>query len=545
MNPRFTFNGSITGNALADFMAGSPATVLQGNGQVAYDRLNSPSFYVQDNWRAGRMLTVSAGLRWDPFLPQHHKQDMVSVFEPDAFYQGVRSKVYPNAPAGMFFHGDSGFPGDSATAQRLADFSPRVGVVFDPRRQGAEVIRAGYGIFYDAPWTWMMSGFPQNSPWGASITLNAPSGGLSNPWLGYPGGNPFPTPTPPTSDFVFPSGGSYVSMPLHVRSAYVQQWNLAMEKQIGKNLHVSATYMGNKTTHLWLGREINPAVYIPGNCGAGQYGLTAAGACSTLANVNQRRIFYRANPEQGQLLGSVSLLDDGGNATYNGLLFAAERRFSGHFTALVNYTLSHCLGEGDQSNGGGIGNQYQDPNNRAGEHGNCVTDRRQIFNTSLVAQSPSIGQPFVRRLVNHWQVAGIFTASSGAPLNVTVGSDNALAGEGTVFDRPNLAGNPNVSKRTILQWFNPAAFAKAAYGSYGNLGRNTIVGPGSWDLDLSLARTLPVSERVKLVFRAEAFNLLNHTRLGNPAAAMNSNVFGQITTALDPRILQGAVKFVF
>lgn len=545
MNPRFTFNGSITGNALADFMVGSPATVLQGNGQVAYDRLNSPSLYVQDNWRVGRTLTVNAGLRWDPFLPQHHKQDMVSIFEPDAFYQGIHSKVYPNAPAGMFFHGDAGFPGDSDTFQRLADFSPRVGVVFDPRGQGAEVVRAGYGIFYDSPWTWMMSGFPQNSPWGESITLNAPSGGLSNPWLGYPGGNPFPTPTPPPSNFVFPTGGSYVSMPLHVRSTYVQQWNIALEKQIGKNLHLSATYMGNKTTHLWLAREIDPAVYIPGNCAAGQYGLTAAGACSTLANVNQRRVFYLANPAQGQLLGSVSMLDDGGNANYNGLLLAAERRLSGHFTALVNYTQSHCLDQGDQSNGGGIGNQYQNPNNRAAEYGNCATDRRQIFNTSLVARIPSFGEPFVRRIVSNWEAAGIFTASSGAPLNVTVGSDNALAGEGAVLDRPNLVGNPNVSNPTILQWFNTTAFAKAAPGSYGNLGRNTIVGPGSWDLDMSLSRAFSVSERRQLVFRAEAFNLMNHTRLGNPATAMNSNVFGQITTALDPRIMQGAVKFIF
>jgi hypothetical protein len=252
-----------------------------------------------------------------------------------------------------------------------------------------------------------------------------------------------------------------------------------------------------------------------------------------------------ANPAQGQLLGSVSMLDDGGNANYNGLLLAAERRLSGHFTALVNYTQSHCLDQGDQSNGGGIGNQYQNPNNRAAEYGNCATDRRQIFNTSLVARIPSFGEPFVRRIVSNWEAAGIFTASSGAPLNVTVGSDNALAGEGAVLDRPNLVGNPNVSNPTILQWFNTTAFAKAAPGSYGNLGRNTIVGPGSWDLDMSLSRAFSVSERRQLVFRAEAFNLMNHTRLGNPATAMNSNVFGQITTALDPRIMQGAVKFIF
>jgi hypothetical protein len=545
MNPRFTFNGSITGNALADFMVGDPATVLQGNGQVAYDRMNSPSLYVQDNWRVSRSLTIDAGLRWDPFYPQHHIENMVSIFEPDQFYQTVHSTVYPNAPAGMFFRGDRGFPGQSDTNARVPDFSPRVGVVYDPRGHGTEVVRAGYGVFYDSPWTWMMSGFPQNSPWGQSITLNAPTGGLSNPWLGYPGGNPFPTPMPPTASTTFPSFGSYVTMPLHVRNTYVQQWNVAIEKQLGSNWRLSATYLGNKTSHLWLAREINPAVYVSGNCSAGQYGLTAAGACSTAANVNQRRVFYLANPAQGQLLGSVSLLDDGGNADYNALLLAVQHRFANRFTALANYTWSHCIGDGDQSNGGGILNQYQNPNNRAAEYGNCTTDRRQLFNASFVWQSPKVGPDLMSHIVGGWRLSGIFTATAGAPLNVTVGTDVALAGEGSVQDRPNLVGNPSVANPGVLQWFNTTAFAKAPTGSYGNLGRDTITGPGQWDLDAALSRLFSLRERSKLEFRAEAFNLLNHTRLGNPVTAMSSATFGQITTAGDPRIMQGAVKITF
>jgi hypothetical protein len=545
MNPRFTFNGSITGNALADFMVGSPATFLQGNGQVAYDRMNSPALYIQDNWRVGKSLTVNAGLRWDPFFPQHHKQNMVSIFEPDQFYQNVHSSVFPNAPAGLLFHGDRGFPGNSDTSQRLAVFSPRAGVTYDPRGQGREVIRAGYGMFYDSPWTWMMSGFPQNSPWGVSLTLNSPAGGFSDPWQGFPGGNPFPTQTPPPSSFQFPTGGSYVSMPLHVQPTYVQQWNIAMEKQLGTNWLVTATYLGNKTTHLWLAREINPALYVPGNCVAGQYGLTAPGACSTLGNVNQRRMFYLANPAQGQLLGTVSMLDDGANADYSGLLLAVHHRFSNAFTALANYTWSHCLGDADQSNGGGILNQYQNPNNRNAEYGGCTTDRRQIFNASMVVQSPRFGSQTLRQIAGNWEAAGILTASTGAPLTVTVGSDNALAGEGAVLDRPNLTGNPFVTNPGILQWFNTTAFTKASAGSYGNLGRSTLVGPGAWNLDMSLSRTFPVRESKQFVFRAEVFNIMNHARFGNPATAMSSNVFGQITTALDPRIMQGAVKFIF
>jgi len=545
MNPKFTFNGSITGNALADLLTGSPASMQQGNGQVAYDRMNVPSLYIQDNWRLARTFTVNFGLRWDPFFPQHHIQNMVSIFEPASFYAGVHSSVFSGAPAGMFFHGDKGFPGESDTFGKLANFAPRAGLVYDPRGRGTEIIRAGYGIFYDSPWTWMMSAFPQNSPWGSTIILNAPSGGLSNPWQGYPGGNPFPTVTPPPANYKFPAAGTYVSMPLHTRPMYMQQWNLALDKQFARNWELSATYLGNKTTHLWLGREINPAAYVPGTCSPGQYGLTAAGPCSSLANINARRRFYLANPAAGQLLGSVSMLDDGGVANYNGLLLSAQHRFSSNFTALVNYTWSHCLSDGDQSNGGGIGNQYQNPSNRAAEYASCTADRRQMINASVIARTPRFAHLLLRRLASEWMAAGIFTRSSGGPLTVTVGTDNALAGESSPQDRPNLVGAPGVSAPGIRQWFNQSAFAKAATGSYGNAGRNTIVGPGQWNLDASVSREFSLKEQLKLHLRAEAFNVFNHARFANPTTAMNSSVFGQINAAADPRILQGAVKVTF
>ena len=395
----------------------------------------------------------------------------------------------------------------------------------------------------------MMSGFPQNSPWGETITLNAPTGGFTSPWQGYPGGNPFPTATPPPANFQFPTGGSYVSMPLHVRSTYMQQWNVAIEKQFGRNLRFDRDAIWGTRPRIcgWRGRLTRLLCIVPGRCASSRVnsGLTAAGACSTLANVNQRRVLYLANPTQGQYFGSVSMLDDGGNADYNGLLLSAEYRFAHHFTALTNYTWSHCLSDGDQSNGGGILNMYQNPNNRAAEYGNCSTDRRQIFNSSLVAETPRFGSPLVRLIASNWQASGIFTASTGAPLNVTVGSDNALAGEGSVNDRPNLVGDPALSNPSILKWFNTAAFVKAPTGGYGNLGHDTLFGPGAWDLDMSLSRTFPIQERMRIIVRAEVFNVMNHTRLGNPATSLSSNTFGQIITAGDPRIMQGAVKFMF
>ena len=266
----------------------------------------------------------------------------------------------------------------------------------------------------------MMSGFPQNSPWGVSLTLNSPAGGFSDPWQAIPGRQPFPHPNPASGEFSVPHGRLCMSRCRCMYSRLMcSNGTWRFEKQLGTNWLVSATYLGNKTTHLWFGREINPAPYVPGNCVAGQYGLTAPGACSTLGNVNQRRMFYLANPAQGQLLGTISMLDDGGDADYNGLLLAVHHRFSNAFTALANYTWSHCLGNADQSNGGGILNRYQNPNNRKADTGIVPPTAGRSLDASMVVQSPRFGSQALRRVAGNWEAAGILTASTGAPLTVT------------------------------------------------------------------------------------------------------------------------------
>jgi hypothetical protein len=544
-NPKFTFTGSITGNALTDFFVGSPATFLQGNGQIGYDRMNAPSLFIQDDWRAFRSVTLIAGLRWDPFYPQHNIKNTVSIFEPDQFTAGNVSNVFTSAPPGVFFPGDRGFPGKSNTFDKPSRFMPRLGMVFDPRGKGREVVRAGYGLFSDMNFTWLMQHVPLNPPWGETITINAPAGGLTNPWQGYAAGDPFPTPVPLPSNFPFPVGGTFVFMPVHVRPTSVQQWSLTVEMQAGENWRFAASYLGNKTTHLWLSHEINPAAYIPGNCAAGQYGLTKAGPCSTLANTSQRRALYLQNPTEGQHFGSISQVDDGANATYNGLLLTVQHRLSRGMSLLANYTWSHCLDNGDQTVGD-ITNFYQDPNNRRAEWGNCGLDRRSVFNLSAIGQAPLFESRPLRAAASNWQLAAIFTASTGAYLTALTGTDNALRGEASIQDRPNLVGNPSVSKPAVNAWFNTAAFVKAPAGSYGDVGRSTILGPGAWNLDSSLSRYFPVREGMRFEFRAEAFNTFNHTRLGNPGTTLSSSTtFGKITTALDPRIVQLGGKLVF
>jgi hypothetical protein len=527
VNGRFTFNGNVTGNALADFMLGKPISLLQGNAQVGDDRLDSPSTYIQDNWKVSSRLTINMGLRWDPFIPQRQVRGMVSHFEPDLFVQGVRSKMFTNAPVGLMFPGDSGFPGKSGTHRRLALFSPRLGIVYDPRGKGQETIRVGYGVFYETNMMWPFIGFSQYSPWGNAVTLNAPAGGLSDPWLGYPGGDPFPTPTPPPSTIQFPTDGIYMNMPLHAHPPQTQQWNISVQKQLPKDWFVSASYIGNKTTHLWLGNELNPGVYIAG--------------ASTSANLNQRRVLYRLNPTEGKYLASIRTLDDGANSNYNGLLISVQHRMASNFTVNTNYTYSHCISDGES--GQDISISYQDPNNRKAGRANCAADRRQLFNTSAIFNTPKLGSLWLKRVTGNWQLSGIFKPQTGGWSTVTSGRDNSLIGIN--LDRPNLVGDPTLSDPTIDKWFNTLAYAQNAAGSFGNVGRFNLLGPGNWNLDIALTRGFYITERHRIDIRAEAFNVFNHARFNNPNTSLTSTTFGKITTAMDPRIMQFALKYTF
>jgi hypothetical protein len=529
-NPRMTFSGTVaagtpsTGNALADFMTGFVGTMLQGNGQISRDAANIPSIYAQDNWKLSHRLQVNLGIRWDPFIPQHQMYGYASQFDVSKFYSGAVSTVYKNAPPGLTFPGDPGFPGLSDTSPRYADFAPRFGFVFDPRGKGTETVRGGYGMFYDSSYLWNTLHVPLNPPWGQTISVNNVN--LSTPWATYPGGNPFPSGNP-TPNFVFPTSGVYVFEPAHVHATYVQQWNLSVQKQLASDWLLSVTYLGNKTTHQWLGQELNPAVYGPG---------------ATTGNQESRRVFVRANPVTGKYYGSTIMIDDNGNASYNGLLASVNHRFSRHFSVLANYTWSHCLNQGE--NGQDIVNYYQNPNDRRSEWASCGADRRQIFNASGVTETPKFTEKWLQWIAGNWQLSPIFNKSTGAALNVTDGTDISLTGLG--LDRPNVVGSAASSSQTLSQWFNTAAFQRQAAGTFGNAGRNLVRGPGAWNVDMAISRSFPVRENIKLNVRWEMFNAFNHTRFNNPGTNLNSaTTFGIINSAQDPRIMQLAAKILF
>ncbi|HMD35745.1 MAG TPA: TonB-dependent receptor, partial [Vicinamibacterales bacterium] len=215
-NGQFSFNGQTTRLSLADFMLGAlSGGFVQGNPVYDYDHHDYVGLYAQDAWRVRPNVTVNLGLRWEPFNPVQNTYGWVSHFEQTLFDQNVHSTVYPQAPAGLIFPGDTGYPdGNGVAKARLADFAPRVGVVWNPTNDDRMSIRASYGMFYDAPQLFFNTRFANNPPWGAQITIPNPVGGFANPYLGYPGGNPFPALNTNWQNQPFPAFGVYVNSPL-------------------------------------------------------------------------------------------------------------------------------------------------------------------------------------------------------------------------------------------------------------------------------------------------------------------------------------------
>ena len=523
-NGNFTFNASNTGYALGDFLLGLPNTFVQGAIQEISANVPYFGFYAQDNWKVTPHLSINFGMRWEPYYPQTHNQDQFSHFSIDDYVAGRRSSVFTNAPIGLTFVGDPSFPGRSPNNRKLLDFAPRFGLVWDPRGDGRQTIRAAYGILYDQPLMYNTQQFPNNAPWGTVVTLNSPAGGFADPWKGIAGGNPFPLPSPRPANVTFPGNGTYLNFPLDAPIPYVQQWNVSIQRQMASWL-VTANYIGNKTTHLWSGYESNPAVFIPG--------------ASTTANITSRRLLSRINPTAGASFGSILELDPYANASYNGLLLSAQRRFAGGFSVLGNYTWSHCINEGESTMN--IINARQQIGSR--DRGNCPTDRRQLVNLSLLAASPKFTGKVLQTALGGFQLSTIATISTGAYSTLTTGGTDSLAG--TPNDRPNIVGNVTVPNPSFDRWFNTSAFVAAPTGSFGNVGRSTILAPGTFNMTVGLTRKIKLRESLGLEVRAEAFNVLNHANASSLSTSMNSPRYGKVSTALDPRIIQLGLKLAF
>jgi carboxypeptidase family protein len=551
----FTFTGAQTGLGMGDFITGKVAVFQAGKPDKKDVHDTRINLYVTDTWKLRPRLTANYGLRWEPFLPQLVPDQAgtpgpVYNFSHDRFIQGIYSTVFKNAPAGFYFSGDPGVPEKKGTYNYWWQFAPRAGFAWDVEGNGRTSVRASFAYGYVfLPGNWRED-TAASIPWGGRVAINFPQGGLDNPWLGF--GNPFPYLVDRNAPFL--PRGQYKSDPYDLKPPQTYSWNLSVQRQVAGNWVASASYLATRAMHVWGMNAINPAVFL----GLGPCTLDGVSypTCSTTANTDARRLFSLERPRDGDKLGPIAQMESGSTSIYHGMLLSLERRAARGLTFSGNYTLSHCIAP---FMGGGtlkltVDQTFSKPNDREYDRGNCDVDRRHLFNLTALAQTPQFSNRTLRTLAADWKLSGIYRFASGQPLDVTSGVDQALNGvtigssNSTLRQRPNqilASGYLDRSGRPGTKWFNSAAFGLPPLGSYGTLGYNAFVGPHTWSFDMSLSRSFNVREAQRLEVRAEAFNLLNSFRPGIPASQLTSNTFAQIRTALDPRIMQFALKYVF
>jgi hypothetical protein len=544
-NGQWTFSGTATGDALADVVLGKTGPLTDGNALSDYIRQTVFGIYAQDSWRVNSHLTLNIGVRWEPYEPPDDKQCRGNQFNLSDFIAGVHSTEYPNAPAGLLFgHDSANANGCGFENHHWLDMSPRLGMVWDPTGSGKQTVRAAFALMHDTNELFYPERWTTNPPYASSVALGqntGPTGAagiagpFSNPWLGVPGGDPFP------SAGTFPASSTFVTIPASVKAEYMLQWNISYSRQIAKDWLFTGTYVGNRTNHILGANDINMPQPSP---------------TATTGNEPARRLLTLLNPAQGAFYSSIIQSDAGATASYNALLVKVEHRFAQHYTLLTNYTWSHCISTWDFGNELAA-DDYQNPNNRDAEKGDCNFDRRNIFNTSLVATSAGLGEGALKGFTKDWRLAPIISLYSGQPVNILDGTDVSLTGE--AMDRPNVvAGVSNPFPHTTNEWFNPALFAGncslAAWagnpscepaGTFGNAGRDVLHGPGTIQWDMAISRIFPIKERWNMEIRADFFNIMNHANWNAPTAALNSSTFGQVTSFGTPREIQLAAKVHF
>jgi hypothetical protein len=548
----FTFTGQFTGSGLGDLLAGKLNLLVQTAPNSSYSRQYYMGFYGQDTWKVTPRLTVNYGLRWEPFFPQQMINGHIYHIDYDALGKGVHSAQpqYKNGPAGLFYPGDPGFPGEAGESAQWRNLAPRLGLGWDLKGDGRTALRASFGRAFDfVPGNSIIIGMSVAPPWSGRVTINNPATGFDDPYASYPGGNPFPAYLNPALGGLYPPYAFFGNLKYDAKAQNVYQWNLSLEKQIGSEWLVSAAYIGTHTLHMWISKEDNPGVYLPGaSC---VINGVSQSPCSSATNIDQRRRLILASPKDGSFFSSISATDDGGTAGYHGLQTSVRRRVSKIVTVNGNYTWSHCIGD---IPGGSVNPStgFTDPNNRRADHGECVADRRHLINATIVAESPRFSGAAVRTLASGWRLSGIYSFRAGAPINVTSGLDQAYTG--ILNQRPNqVLPNAYGDRSSLTHYLNAAAFATPLPGANGTVRYNSLQGPAYWGVDTALSRIFQVRESQRVEFRAEAFNVTNSLRKvapGSTATTTNpanllQNTFGQITSAYDPRILQLALKYVF
>ncbi|MEP6893959.1 MAG: TonB-dependent receptor, partial [Gaiellaceae bacterium] len=492
----FSFNGSKTGNAYADFLLGLPATMTQDAPVRKTDNGAYLSLFAQDDFRIHPRVTLNLGVRYDVQYPYTDPQDRKLAYVP-----GQKSVINPTAPVGLLFPGDAGVSRGIVHTD-YNNIAPRLGIAWDPNGDGRTAVRASFGMFYGSISGNEWNTTADNQPF--TVRQSFPTVfTLSDPYRNLPGGvGPFPfNYTPGTPRFTLPAQVFGPSLDFVWPLSY--QTNITVEKELGKAFSVTASYVGSFGRNLAAGVDNNYPVF---------------NATATTANVNARRPYLPGTIGAATVLSSIFASD------YNGLQLSAERRGS-RLTGKAYYSFGRGYEDVDFQGGGLPG--VQDAMNLAAERGRNSNDRRHslvlsgVFKVDYLRASTSP----VRFLTRDWTVSAIATFQTGTPLTIGAGSDRNF--DGLTNDRADLVGNPELDHgrpidQVIEGWFNVGAFAVPAVGTDGNSGRSIIDGPGIRNVDLGIFRDVPLKGRSMFQFRLEATNVFNIVNLSNPGTALNA-----------------------
>jgi hypothetical protein len=507
MQGSFTFNGSRSGNAFADLLLGEAFNYTENEiEEKGYFFATDYEFYAQDDWKAGRDLTINYGLRYYVMEGGNggaEKYDRISTFVPGLYdpAQALRLTAAGDLVAGT---GDpmnglitptnlKGLDLPRSLKKTHFDvFGPRFGFAYSLPGGRATVLRGGYGLFY----FWGENnneGRQSNPPFGRSANIFTTR--LSDPGAG--------------TDRIFPP--NVAALDVENLPPTIMHWSLGVQRELGAGLLAEVTYVGTRSYHLSRTLNINqPRAEVARSSGG--------------ANINTIR------PYLGY--GNLNYSENSAESKYHALEAHVLRRFSGGMLFQVAYTFSKGLAD----------EGVQDVYDKRSAWGLFSLDRTHMLTLNFVYELPWLKTrtDALARVFGGWQLSGITTFQSGLPLTVTAPGDRTGTGAAS---RPNLVSDPNQdAPHGIDKWFNTEAFVLQPVGFFGNAGSNIVRGPGIASWDLNVFKNIRLSESSRLQFGAEFYNAFNHAQFEGVGSALGTPTFGFLTSARDPRTIQFRVK---
>ena len=505
------------GHEYAAFLLGQAFKYTELEKQTSPNYLTrSYSLHFNDTWRVSPTLTLNFGVRWDGLPHAFEENDKVAVFYPGLYDPAKAPTVLTNGqivPAsgdplnGIAQAGKNGI-NRGLTENHWANFQPRIGIAWRPFGNDT-VIRAGFGLFTERVQGNDIYNVGPNPP--NSFTAQIFDAPLSNPGGG--------------AEAIFPSSLTTYDGPYKLPQ--VKQYNIGVQHRLSGGVVMNLSYVGTSAAYLQHGRNLNQP--------------TREGAARVQAGesiVNQVRPYIGWD--------SIRLLENSTNSNYNSLQFSLRTDNWHGLTLQTSYTWSHAI---DYASGdiGGTG-QHQDSYNWKLERGSSDFDRRHMLIVNYVYEIPTPGDwnGAMKAALADWTLSGIYSIQTGTPLSVTMPGDNAFIGGGA-FYRPNVLTDPNLDgdQRSGEEWFNPNVWSQPAAGpsGFGNAGRNIIGRYGTNNWDFSVFKNFQFTERLRLQYRAEFFNFLNHTQWSSYRTSFGSSGFGNANGARDARVIQMGLKF--